>query len=212
MSLKLTKKIRGQMKAIKLFDNHQQEARKKGGSNPLNAVEKNSVSDYELKKYLPDAKIIMYPELKKFGRIEEILPVNKSYAVILYLETENTGHWVSIKRNGDNLEFFCSYGSEIDEPLTWYDKETNEYLGQGVPYLTILVNKSNFDVFYNDIRYQSNNDDIVTCGRHLIFNIQKFLNYGDDLFEYYDLMKHLKKEEKLDYDEIVSKYINLILD
>ena len=46
MSLKLTKKIRGQMKAIKLFDNHQQEARKKGGSNPLNAVEKNSVSDF----------------------------------------------------------------------------------------------------------------------------------------------------------------------
>jgi hypothetical protein len=182
-----------------------------GSGNDLKEVEGNSISDFELKKYLPDAKIIMYPDLKNYRTIEEILPSDKSYAIILYLQEKNNGHWVSIKRNKNKIEFFCSYGSKVDEPLSWISKKKNKELGQK-PYLTNLLNSTKMNVSYNDIPYQKTNNDIVSCGRHVVFNIINFLDSGMNLKQYYILMKRLKKLHKMDYDEIVSKYVNIILD
>lgn len=178
--------------------------------NDIKEVEENSISDTELRKYLPGAKIVVYNELKNYKDIEELLPKDKSYFILLYRDSSNAGHWVSLKRTKKGIEYFCSYGTPIDGQLKWYPDGMNKQFGQYIPYLTMLLNKTKLDVFWNDIRYQSNDDDIVTCGRHSIFNMLGYLNDNMDLKKYYNYMKKLKG--KGTFDEVVSKRINLILD
>jgi hypothetical protein len=185
----------------------------KGGSN-TKEVQGNSISDVELKKYLPDAKILMYPDLKHYETIEQVLPNNKSYAIILYLESEGSGHWISIKRMRKSIQVFCSYGTPVDGQLEWYPMAIREQLDEVTPYLSNLLNKTKLNVVYNDVDYQKDrgNNKIATCGRHVIYNIQKFLNDDMDLDKYYKHMKALQKKDKKSFDEIVSSKIDLILD
>ncbi len=49
----------------------------------------------------------------------------------------------------DTIEFFCSYGSKIDEPLTWTPVGMRVQLGQDKPYLSNLLDKSPYRVIYN---------------------------------------------------------------
>ena len=62
-----------------------------GGS--MEEVELNSISDTELKYYLPDCNIKTYPELRNIKDIEELLPENGSFLFfcILILKTLDTG-------------------------------------------------------------------------------------------------------------------------
>ena len=54
----------------------------KGGAaagSVLDGIEHNSISDVEIKKYLPSARIITYPELEDYSDIEQLLPTVGSY-------------------------------------------------------------------------------------------------------------------------------------
>ena len=177
-------------------------------------IEENSISDTELKYYLgEDVPIITYPNLKKYNSINQLLPSEKTYLIILYLDAPNSGHWVSIKRLKNNIiEVFCSYGTYPDEQLEWYPDELNYKLNQKEPYLTNLLNKWIGDVYYNNIKYQKLDNNIVTCGRHMINNILLMLKNNMNMSQYYKFMKKLKKKENKTYDEIVSERINIILD
>ena len=178
-----------------------------GGS--MEEVELNSISDTELKYYLPDCNIKTYPELRNIKDIEELLPKNDSYFILLYLDTPNSGHWTTLKRFNNDIQYFCSYGTYPDKQMNWYGKELKEELGEDVLYLTKLLNKTNLKVNYNDVDYQNkDNLDIVTCGRHCI----NFIKSKKDLKQYFKMMQKLKKDSGKDYDELVSDKIDVILD
>ena len=178
-----------------------------GGS--MEEVELNSISDTELKYYLPDCNIKTYPELRNIKDIEELLPENGSFFILLYLDTKNSGHWTTLKRFNNDIQYFCSYGTYPDKQMNWYGKELRKELGESELYLTKLLNKTGLNVNYNDIDYQNkDNLDIVTCGRHCI----NFIKSKKDLKQYFKMMQKLKKDSGKDYDELVSEKIDIILD
>lgn len=178
--------------------------------NNVNEVKKVSMSDELIKFYLPNAKIIIYNNLKDYNTIEEILPENKSFAVLLYVSanliTEVSGHWTCITRLNNEISYFDSYGKTPDYAIDhWFKKNTE----QQTKYLSQFLNKTKLKVFYNGIQYQSTPGDISTCGRHCIFyilNMQK----DKDLHDYYILMKNIKEKTNMTYDKIVSYMINNI--
>ena len=176
-----------------------------GGS--MEEVELNSISDTELKYYLPDCNIKTYPELRNIKDIEELLPNNGSFFILLYLDSKNSGHWTTLKRFNNDIQYFCSYGTYPDKQMNWYGKELREELGESELYLTKLLNKTGLNVNYNDIDYQNkDNLDIVTCGRHCI----NFIKSKKDLKQYFKMMSKLKKDSG--NDELVSDKIDVILD
>ncbi len=81
-------------------------------------------------------------------------------------------------------------------------------MGETVPYLTNLLKKTDLNVFYNDVRYQSNIGSNVSCGRH----VMNFILSGNNLKQYYKQMQKLKKDTGDSFDDIVSRAISVILD
>ena len=49
-----------------------------------NDVIYQSMSDDDIRYYLPDAKILTYSELSNIKKIEDLLPRHKSYFILLY--------------------------------------------------------------------------------------------------------------------------------
>lgn len=176
----------------------------------------NALGDDDIKVYLPKATIIKYNDLKKYNNIEDLLPKNKSYAIILYENQPNKGHWVCImrykdKKKKDVIEFFDSLADDgrPDSQLKWVDDNTNKMLGQGEPILTKLLHNSSIPVIYNKFKFQSDGNkrdgpNINTCGKHCVYRILNMLECNRNLEDYYDFMRNIKKESKNTYDEIVS--------
>lgn len=179
----------------------------------INKTKLIPMGDDDIKKFLPDAKIITYDELKNYKSIDQLLPNEKDYAIILYLNSKNNGHWIAIMKNKDKkdktiIEYFDSYGNPIDQPLLWWNEEHLEGLGVDDIYLTKLLNKSGYKTVYNKEKYQNGNPDIKSCGRHIVFRLLNHLKGDLDLASYNKIMKQLKKDLKCSYDQIVSGFVN----
>jgi len=175
------------------------------------------LGDDDIKFYLPEAQILKQSDLKKYNKIEQLLPKHKSYAIILYESEKDKGHWTCISRYKNKktkqhlIEFFDSLADNgmPDSELKWNNKETNNKLGQGKPLLKNLLQSSNMPVIYNKFKFQSeknikDGNNINTCGRHVVFRIKNLLDCDRDLSEYYKYLNDIKKDSKNTYDEIVS--------
>ena len=164
----------------------------------------DSMDDSEIKMQDKDIKIIVYNDLKDYKTIDELLPKKKDYVILLYqTEAENSGHWVALCRDNDNIYYFDSYGKPADQPQEWNTKNIM------IPnLLTNLLNDDNFNVYENDKAYQKHAYLINTCGRHCVNFIEFFKNFNFDLFDYYKAMKELKTNLKKSYDDIVCALIN----
>ena len=168
------------------------------------------MDDGDIRQYLPNAKIMRYSALAKLSDIEQLLPKDKSYVVLLYENTPGSGHWVALMRYGRTIEFFCSYGSKIDAPLRWQNPKDNAMLGQSKPYLSLLLNKAKgkFRAIHNPVAYQSSKQGVATCGAWDVMRINQLINHNQDLHEFHDYMESVKKETGLTYDEIVVNYVS----
>jgi hypothetical protein len=178
----------------------------------LKSIIESPMSDADIKVYLPNAKILEYSSLADYDNIEEILSKPKDFVILLYRESPQFGHWCCVCYDIDNsISYFDPYGLTVDAPLKyWNTKQENKLLGQSVLYLTNLLNKTKKKVKYNDVNYQSSyNPNTSTCGAHCIFRILNMIKNDLDLKKYYSFMKKLRKKEKLTFDEIVAKYINI---
>ena len=103
-----------------------------------------------------------YSELKKYNSIEKILPKTPDYAFLLYQSSPSNGHWIVITRDrNNNINYFDSYGN--DHPLRWTGLDTRKKLGEEAPMLSMLMNKTQLSVYYNNVDYQGDGSDINTC-------------------------------------------------
>lgn len=170
----------------------------------LGILEKVPLEDSDIKEILGnDQRILKYNQLSNYNNIEDLLPYEGSNVILLYEQEENSGHWCCIKRMGNTLYYFNSYGGQIDDPLNW-SKENNEMLGQGKPFLKIMLNKTPMDCYYNLYDFQSKkNYDISTCGLWCI----AFLTSGLTLHQFYDYIMKLKKKTKLPNDKLITEYV-----
>ena len=106
-------------------------------------------------------KIIAYEELQKYNTLDELLNPYDA-VIVLYQTKKNYGHWVSILKYDNYIEFFDPYGFGIDEELEIID---HLHLRNQTPHLTYLINESNYRVIFNDKKLQKFSEHINTCGR-----------------------------------------------
>jgi hypothetical protein len=165
-----------------------------------------ALDDSEIRDFLDPVKIVKYSELKNYNNIEDLLPNNGDYVIMLVESAPNNGHWVALLRYDDTVEYFDSYGLAPSKNLEW-SKTMNKFLGQDKEYLNMLLDKTPLDVVYNPIEYQKDKSNINTCGRHCIFRTIMMKGEGLNLEEYYKFMNKMIKNNKTDYDKLVSYII-----
>ena len=132
----------------------------------LKVIEDYPFSEKEIMKLAEGkANLVLYPDLKKYKTIDEVLGRHKA-AILLYVTQESPdsifGHWTTIfKIKPNTLEFFDSYGFPPDYQLNFSDLKYP-------PYLTRLLEKSKYNIIYNThILQDRSNKNMSTCGRHV---------------------------------------------
>ncbi len=174
------------------------------------------ISNIDLMKYFGEdfqKNILTYSELSNYSNIEQLLPHDESFIILLIEWGENIGHWVLLSRyicsEKNVIEYFNSYGDKPSLEVIEMEPELREQLNQTTLHLNKLLNEAlkRYDVIYNKIKFQSENPLISTCGRHTILRAVMMRDFDLDLYEFIDFMKGMKKETKLSYDEIVAIFI-----
>lgn len=130
-----------------------------------------------------ECNIMSYSNLYNIEDIEQAFN-GKNNLVLLYEISEGVGHWVGLlKRPNNIIEFFDSYGLQVDEELNY----TQNYYKDGEPHLTRLLKNSKYTYYCNKIRLQEEKRDDNTCGRHIAMRI-KFSDM--DLITYTKFIKN----------------------
>lgn len=179
-------------------------------------ISKEPLTDSDIKKYLPDVKIISHQDLKNYSSIEQLLPHKKDEVIIIWESSPNKGHWTLISRyidpetNKPTIEYFDSYGNKINEPLKWIEPQFKNEIDDK-PYLRdLLINaKNKYDVIYNSKDFQSQKNDVATCGRHCILRALTLKNENQDLSNYIKMMNEIKDVTGFNYDDISSAIIDI---
>ena len=169
------------------------------------------MGDDDIRYYFPSAKIFKYSQLAEYRRLEDLLGVQGQpvdYCFLLYEDSPNKGHWTLLSRYGNTVEFFCSYGSKVDEPLGWIPCSLRKPLHQCKPYMSNLLNQSPFEVVYNPVAYQGEGGDVNSCGRHCVLRLSTLLHDDYRLPQYYDFLRELHRKSGATYDEIVATLIH----
>lgn len=161
------------------------------------------ISDAQIKKYLPDARIFKYSDLSKYNNIEELLSHDKSYFILLIESSPNYGHWVSVSRLNDVIQYNDPYGLYPSTPIQWNSSNQNDKLGQEHKYLNKLFDKTPLEVVYNCYDFQNDNSDIATCGRHVITYLTLMKENDLSLKDYVKLIK----QQKINPDILISAVI-----
>jgi hypothetical protein len=123
-------------------------------------------------------RIVAYEELEKCQSIDECF-AGKEGLIILYQKTNNNGHWTLLfKENNNTLNFFDPYAYQMDEELKFSDYNLRVHNGVETPHLTALIEKSNYKLNQNKVKYQKFANDINTCGRHVCvrFRMRSYSN------------------------------------
>lgn len=117
-----------------------------------------SFSDLEIKEYIPN--VVKYNQLEDIDVNNLKLPM-----IILYLTSENHGHWTLLHKVGNTIEFFDSYGIKPDLEFKYINEEM-----QYPKYLARLLAKisQHQPIHYNQYQFQAKKTGVNTCGRWCI--------------------------------------------
>ena len=167
------------------------------------------MDDKDIHYYYPKAPVMKYSDLANYTSIDQLLPTDKSVIFLLYQHSYNNGHWVLLSKYAPNtFEFFCSYGSKIDEPLTWTREDQREALGEGTPYLTNMLKNWKGKIAVNRKQFQQKGGSVATCGAYCVMRTACLKNDNMNLPDFQHYMESLKKETGLSYDEVVANFVS----
>ena len=170
-----------------------------------------SLSDSDLKSVLgQDLRIIKYADLDQYKSLNELLPENNSYVVILIESEHNSGHWVTISFRDNVFTMFDSYGCDLRTELDFISRAKNYILGNTKKELTDLIKNTEdcCEVLFNKERLQSKNSEIATCGRFVACYLS-FFNMGYDLQGFLDFINKRCEDTGLPADIIVCQLISI---
>jgi hypothetical protein len=135
-------------------------------------AEDYSLSDADILRITDNkTNIIVYSQLEDINSIDEIL-TDFGCCVILYQLESNSGHWISLIRKKNTLEFFDPYGMSIDEELKYSKFNLRRHEGVLTPHLTHLIKKSNYRLTINSVKLQQFKEHVNTCGRFCALRIR----------------------------------------
>lgn len=159
-------------------------------------------------------KIISYSELQDFQFIEQLLPNQYDYIIILIEQTKNIGHWIGILRYIDSndlkntIEIFDSYGKPLIGTL---DKIKGIIkIEQSRQYITDLIDDAilkNYKIVQNRIQFQKYGDNINTCGRYVIARIVSVMKLKMNLKEFQDFLIYQDAKFKKGFDFVIGIFI-----
>jgi hypothetical protein len=164
------------------------------------------------------ANIIALEDITQMTSLDQVFKGNNH--VIIFLNTNPTtqiGHWICLFINAQRLFYFDSYG---EKPLIYLQVMQKQNIDLGNQNLNLLnlirdsIYKNAF--YYNTVDYQSEKNDVATCGRYTtmicILNIM-YLKEGKsfDLKIYYELMNYWKDNLPIDlktFDRVTTFFVN----
>ncbi len=161
-----------------------------------------ALSNRDILKLLDNqSNIILYPDIHKFDNIDQLIQPYGS-CIILYEAKPHYGHWCALlKTNNTDIEFFNPYGGIVDDSLDRIKDKYKIATNQAFPYLSYLMYKSNYNLFYNEFQFQNDGSDNRTCGRHCVVRV---LRSNLDIYEYKKFLDSLCKLFNTDYDGVVT--------
>lgn len=169
---------------------------------------KKMLSDSDFKRYFGEGKVIKYSELDNYSTINDLLPNDKDFRIILIESQYNQGHWCAILKYGDIIEYFNSYGTRPEHDFKFIPTFTKHLLGQGGNLLTKLLKTKTKGqkVYYNKKKLQEINDGVNTCGRHVVARILGMLT-GYELDDYINKVEDKVEETGKPPDILVIDWI-----
>ena len=127
-------------------------------------------------------RIVPYEELENCKTIDECFD-GKQGLILLYQKTNNNGHWCLLsKENANTLNWFDPYSYQMDEEIKFSDYNLRVHNGVETPHLTALIEKSNYKLNQNKVRFQKMANDINTCGRWVACRF-RMRSYSNKEFE-----------------------------
>ena len=170
------------------------------------------MSDADLEKYtgvLPE-DILKYCDLKNYATIDELLPDDKSFRIILIEKQYNNGHWVAIMRYGQTVEYFNSYGLRWDADWKFITRIIRVILGESTNEMSRLMKQAGdagYQTIYNHTRFQKFSPTVNTCGRWCTLRVET-MRMGYSLSEFTDFVHDQAKRLKQTTDFVVAKFVN----
>lgn len=124
-----------------------------------------ALSDVDLMTLMKnDANVVSYRDLPKYSSIDDLFG-HHHVCFILYEWKPSYGHWTLLSRSDRLLEFFDPYGKFPDSQLAHVPEPWRTQSHQNVKWLSKLMIKSNYDLSYNEYKFQKLDEDTKTCGR-----------------------------------------------
>lgn len=110
-------------------------------------------------------KVMTYAELSEYEDIDSLLAPYGN-VVFLLRQGENFGHWLCLKRIGDRISFFDSYGEFPDKQKQHVDREFSYRSGEKINKLCELLYKASFKytIEFSEFKYQKKDNKTATCG------------------------------------------------
>jgi hypothetical protein len=172
----------------------------------LNRIQ-TSMTDSDIKRYFKDIETLKYSDLKNYNNIDELLPNDKDFKIILIEQDNNIGHWVCVMKNGNTIEYFNPYGNRVDNDKKWIGKIKNAMLGQSEDILSSMMEQSPYKCIYSKKRFQKLKPEIQTCGRWCILRIICMKDLNMDIKEFQKFIKSQCNISGMPKDALVSYYI-----
>lgn len=119
------------------------------------------------------SNLVLYEDIHNYKTIDDLLyPYDACIILYVFQKKPYTfGHWVLMHKRGNELEYFDSYGKEIDYPLDEVPKNLKKQTNQDYAYLTKLIVDSPYKIQYNDHQFQESDPKIKTCGRYVALRL-----------------------------------------
>lgn len=170
-----------------------------------------SLTDGDIGRYFGDgaeSKILKYSELSQYKHIDELLPKERDFRVILVEDSHNKGHWCCILKYNKTIEWFNPYGVRPDGQKNLLGKVRNQMLGQEHDYMTDLMKSSKgYKLIYNKARLQKLRQGINTCGRWIILRIICMKDLMMDLKMFIKTVRDTQEATGLPPDALVAIWI-----
>ena len=167
-------------------------------------------SEHDFSRYFNiDGKIMKYSELSRYNNIEELLPNDKDFKLILTETEPNSGHWCVLMNSKGKIIWYDSYGIIGDGELKFIPRMMNKLLHQTTHPIHRLfkqAKKDGIQTEYNTFKYQSESDDVCTCGRWCVLFVL-LMNLNFSLKEMEEFIKRQVYEKSKPADILCCDWI-----
>ena len=166
-------------------------------------------SDDDFKRFFGNyPTVVKYSELNEYENINDLLPNDKDFKIILIESKYNSGHWTALLKYKNIIEYFNSYGTKPEYDFKFIPTRIKHLLGQGGNQLAkLLRTKSpNQQIYYNKKRFQQIDDNVSTCGRWVIARILS-MKMGYELDDFIQKVEDKCEETGKPSDILVCDWI-----